>query len=205
MITAVIKTKSLKILKDEIKKAKKADLIEIWFDELDINKIDLKALLKSIKKPVIYKYTGPAENIELVLSSGAAYIDLDLSTPKKTIENIKKNHQNTKIILSFHDFEKTPKTGTIESILKRMRQKGADISKVATLAKTFEDSLRLLAILSKQEEKTIIIGMGEKGKITRLTGHLLGNYLMYAATSNSTKTADGQLTIDEMQSLIKFK
>jgi len=205
MITAVIRTKSLKILKNEIKKAEKADLIEIWFDELDINKIDLKALLKSIKKPVIYKYTGPIENIELVLNSGAAYIDLDLSTPKKTIENIKNAHPNTKIILSFHDFKTTPKTGAIESILKRMRQKGADISKVATLAKTFEDSLRLLATLSKQEEKTIIIGMGEKGKITRLTGHLLGNYLMYAATSNSTKTADGQLTIDEMQSLIKFK
>jgi 3-dehydroquinate dehydratase len=48
--------------------------------------------------------------------------------------------------------------------------------------------------------------MGEKGRITRLAGHLFGNYLMYAPLDLRGKTAEGQVNVKELtnfQNLIK--
>lgn len=203
MIATPIKTKSKKKLVEAVTDVqKKVDLLEIWFDELKFDEDSIKKIFKMTKKPVIYKHTGSVGDLENILVFGPQYVDLDIATSKSVINMVKNKYKKTQIILSFHDFKKTPESKKIQSILDRMRKKGADIAKIATYAQTFEDSLRILAVLSKQTEKTILIGMGAKGKITRLTGHLLGNYLMYAATSLSNKTANGQLTIDEMRKVI---
>lgn len=205
MIAVPIREKTNKALIDQIKSAQKtADIIEIWFDELN-EKPDLKEIFKAIKKPVIYKTT---KNINYdVLKIGIEYIDIDISEAKKEIDNIKKQYKDTKIIVSFHDFQKTPTRSQIKKIIREMLKKGADIPKIATFANTVEDSLMLISLLSEFKEdkqKAIIIGMGKNGRIVRLTGHILGNYLIYAAISKGKATANGQMTVAEIKKIITF-
>ena len=46
--------------------------------------------------------------------------------------------------------------------------------------------------------------MGEKGKVSRIFNLSLGSYLTFAALDNKQKTADGQLNIDEINSVKKI-
>ena len=203
MICIPIKEKKIDILIKNIKKAQKiADIIEIWFDELenDITEDNLKKIFKSVNKPLIYKSMGNWSNIQKILSNNPEFIDLDIKTSQKLLNKLKKQFKKTKIILSYHNFKRTPIEKDILKITEKMQEKHADIIKIATFANLITDSFRMLSILSKlsKEKKVIFICMGDKGRITRTTGHLFGNYLMYAPLDLKRKTAEGQITAKEL-------
>jgi 3-dehydroquinate dehydratase type I len=209
MICIPLKQKNSSTLLKEIKKAQKpADLIEIWFDELvDLDAKNKQKIFASNKKPIIYKAAGNLTKIKDILSSKIGFIDLDITTDAKIIAYIRKNYPKTKIIISFHDFKKTPDSKILHSISSKIIKKGADIVKIATYAKSPEDSFRVLEFLSKlsQKKTAICLCMGKYGLITRTSGHLFGNYLMYAPLVLKDKTADGQITakeLSEIQNLI---
>lgn len=206
MICAPIKKNTLNSLMANLKESQKvADIVEIWLDELqNIKEEDLNKIFKIKKKPFIYKSTSNTKNIERIIKYGIEYIDLDISTPKRLIDKIKKLNTKIKIIISFHDYKKTPDDETLNSIIEKMKKNGADILKIATYSNSFEDTLRMLSLLdtlSEKKEKTILLCMGEKGKLTRTSGHLLGNYLMYAPIRKSEKTAEGQIEIKKLRQI----
>lgn len=196
MICIPIRKKQFKSLLAEFKKAQKhADIIEIWFDEANLSHENLEALFKLKRKPILYKCQDP-ENLEKMKNYNIDYTDLDLKTPKKYFKQIPKN---SKLIISFHDFEKTPKN--LKKLAEKLLKNKPHIIKMATHAKTFSDSLRMLKLLNDLNEKSIkaiCICMGKHGRITRLTGHLLGNYLMFAPLKSAGKTAPGQITAEEL-------
>ena len=202
MICIPICKKTAKSALEAFKKAKKeADVIEVWFDEIkSLSEKELAKFFKT-KTSIIYKYQG-GEALERVIEYKPAYVDIDLETPKALISKIKKLTPKTKIIISHHDFKKTPELKELNSIAKKMQQKGADIIKIATMAKKITDSIKMLSFLSQQKNKAIIICMGKEGRITRTTGHLFGNYLMYAPLTSREKTAKGQITVDELKKII---
>lgn len=205
MICVPINKKTFAAVLKDFKKAQKvADIIEIWFDNVKIGHPDLRKVFASKKVPLIYKHTGPTKNIEKVLAYKIDYIDIDYKSQQSLIKKIRTISPKTKIIISFHDFKKTPQNLVLTKIAKDMQKKGADIIKLATYANDFNDSFRMLNFLKEisQKSKAICLCMGEKGRITRITGHLFGNYLMYAPLSNADKTAGGQLTIKELKTLI---
>jgi len=209
MICIPIKQKSLKnLLKDFFQVQKIGNIIEIWFDELNIklNKKILSEILKNKKKPIIYKFTGNKENLEILIRSQKIdFIDLDVKTSTKIINKIKKESPRTKIIISYHNFLSTPEISTLKRIIKKMYALKADITKIATYAKKESDSIKILSLLSEisiSGKKIICLAMGEKGRLTRMCGHLFGNYLMYAPLRSSGKTADGQITADELKKIM---
>ena len=198
MICAPIKKKTTSSLIKAIKEAQKhVEVIEVWFDELKSLK-NLKEVFAVKKKPFIYKCEN-LENIELILKYKPEYIDLDLSTPPKFIKKI---GSDTAKIISHHNFKETPSSKALRTLAKKIKAKGADIIKIATQANDFEDSIRMLSLLSElheKGEKAICICMGEKGQITRTAGLTLGNYLMYAPIKESDASAPGQLTVKQLQ------
>ena len=204
MICTVIRTKSVKKLLESFSEAqKKADLTEIWFDEFSKQKLPeiVEQVLSKKKRPIIYKSLSE-DNLEIVVQKNIDYIDLDVNVSKKILKKVKKLNPKTKIIISFHDFKKTPSSKELRKIAKKIKAKGADIIKMATMAKSFSDSLRMLSILdelTQKKQKAICICMGKEGEITRITGHLFGNFLMYAPLNEKEKTAKGQLTIDQLK------
>jgi len=198
--------KKLKLLDRFIVAQKKADLTELWFDEMSLSEKEINQIFKAKIKPIIYKCQKP-ENISRYLNFLVDYIDIDIETPIKFIKYIKNNNPKIQIIISKHNFNETPSNAIIKSFVKKIKAKGADIIKIATTAKQFSDSLRMMSILneiSKGGEKVIFICMEKEGKITRLAGHLLGNYLMFAPLTQAEKTASGQLSFDELQKIIKL-
>lgn len=111
---------------------------------------------------------------------------------------------STKLIASFHNFNETPQYWKLTKLIFDMSRIEADIIKIATnVTKEYDVQVLFRALLSKKpEDNQIIIGMGEKGKITRILGPLLGSYLTYASTDVS-ESAPGQVKIDALHSIYK--
>lgn len=205
MICAPIQKKISNDVLQSIKSAQKSvDLLEIWFDEIrDFSDSALRKIFSLKKLPLIYKWQGNKQNLQKVLAYQPEYIDLDLKTAPSIIREVAKTSPGTKIILSFHDFKSTPPNSQLNSIAKKMISKGADIVKIATYASTINDSLRMLEFLSHlaPKQKTICLCMGKMGEITRTTGHLFGNYLMYAPISSKDRTASGQVLAGDLKKI----
>jgi 3-dehydroquinate dehydratase type I len=206
MICVPLKKKTISTLLSDLKKAQKiADIVEIW-QEKNLAAADLKKIFKIKKKPFIFKITTLFSLIA-ILSHNPEFVDLDLKTPLPIITKIKKQFPKTQIILSHHDFEKTPSDKELSRLIRTMQKKHADIIKIATFANDTTDSLRMLRLLSElsKQQRAILLSMGIHGRLTRTAGHLFGNYLMYAPLSLREKTADGQITakdLKEIQTLI---
>lgn len=108
---------------------------------------------------------------------------------------------NVKLILSFHDFEKTPEDGFILDKLVWARDLGADIAKVAVMPKTCKDVLTLmnvtLAARQKLEIPLVTMAMGEKGIVTRVAGGVFGSDITFAM--GKTASAPGQISIQALR------
>src|SRR5438067_1968191 len=80
--------------------------------------------------------------------------------------------RGVQIILSHHDFEKTPPLARLTKLARQARVAGADVFKVATVAATPRDLVRLLDFLTcrdnKQSLALSVMAMGAFGKISRL-------------------------------------
>lgn len=202
MICVPIKKKKIEDAIKLLKRAnKKADLVEIR--DFSCTKVDV--FFKAAKVPIIYKHLSGMRLLRLMLKHKPEYIDIDIKK-KNLVKEIRKLSPKTKIIISYHNFEKTPPDKDLRAKAKKMFEFGADIAKIAVFAKRTEDSFRILALMeefSLQNKKIIFLCMGEKGKITRLAGHLFGNYLTYAPLDKKERTAEGQLSLKELKCHLK--
>lgn len=207
MICIPIKEKNIDIVLEKIVKANSlGDIMEIWFDELqNLDEQNIKKIFNKLSKPIIYKsITTDLSKLKSILKFKPAFIDLDIKTDKAVIKQIKKLSPKTKIIISIHDFKKTPSTKTLQKYVNVMLKNGADIVKIAAYAEKIEDSFRMLDFLSKlkaKKVKAICLCMGEAGKLTRSTGHLFGNFLMYGSLSLKDQTAEGQFTAEDLKKI----
>lgn len=55
----------------------------------------------------------------------------------------------SRLILSHHDYERTPDLETLQGILRRMADAGADVPKVACVANDVADSARMLRLIAE--------------------------------------------------------
>lgn len=210
-ICVPIKQSKNKSVLKELKLARKsADVIEIWFDEIiDFNDQNARLIQESATKPLLYKVTNFSvkriSNI-LKLIKKIDYLDMDIEADRKLIAKVKKAFPHIQIIISCHNFKNTPPLSELHKLAEQMQKIPADIIKIATLANSYSDSLRMLSFLSQQnhqKQKFICLCMGEYGRLTRLAGHLVGNYLMYAPMRAAHRTASGQITIQELKKILK--
>lgn len=126
------------------------------------------------------------------------YIDIDLGI----IKSIEIKNKKSKLIASYHNFDKTPNLEELDKITIKMKNSEADIYKYATMVNNVEDLNRIYRLLIEKEnnENVIALGMGEKGRISRIISPLLGGYLTYAS-SNGGKSAPGQIDLSKLNSV----
>ena len=176
-------------------------------------------VLKKIKKAwsnqgIIYTFRSHLEggafetrdSVRLEAIRAAAslveYVDIELNSDPDFLKCVKETLKNTGcgLILSHHNFIKTPEGNKIREIFDAMENQGADILKLAVSPSSNRDVRQLMgASLMKNEssEKPIIaIAMGSLGVITRIAPDLCGGSLTYVAGSGTT--APGQLTREEI-------
>ncbi|PSL42966.1 3-dehydroquinate dehydratase [Salsuginibacillus halophilus] len=142
--------------------------------------------------------------IETLAATGALDIfDYELSGGKAHIETVKAAVQayGAKLLLSFHDFDKTPEPDVLQTILSDCEAYGADIGKVAVMPHTSRDVLQVhevtLAAVENARIPLITIAMGRLGAPTRITGASFGSALTFAAGEQSS--APGQVPLGLMQ------
>jgi len=108
--------------------------------------------------------------------------------------------QNIKLILSNHDFTKTPSFQDMVAIIKRAQSLRADLVKLAYMPSTSEDVLSLLAAsqygATVLNQRMIALSMGEIGRISRIIGGEFGSEITFAR--GTYPSAPGQMSIESM-------
>jgi 3-dehydroquinate dehydratase I len=194
-----------------IKKAEPlADLFEVRMDLIGKNWRETAGILK---KPWIAcnrradeggKARGNDEDrVKELLSAiplGAAIIDIELMTPglARYVKDIKGKAQ---CLISYHNFKETP-AEKLRDIVRQELDCGADICKVATMARSFADNLAVLQLIKEfPGQKIVAFTMGETGQISRVLCPLAGGYFTYASIRPGKESAPGQM---EAETLIKL-
>ena len=194
-----------------------ADLIELRADYLRGAKLAL--LLENRQKPFIVtnrskeeggKYKGEERKrlsvLQEAIDLGADYIDVELATEKSSLQGLIRNKRGTQVILSFHDFRRTPSPKELQRLFGQMIRLGADVIKIVPFAKSWEDNLNILSLIpfaKARRQKIVAFCMGEKGKISRIFSPSLGAAWTYASLNQSRASAPGQLTVRELTDIWK--
>lgn len=191
-----------------------SDFVELRVDYIEgLKSEDIAAIKEKTTKRAIFtcrrqdkggKFTGSEEErlaiIQEALSAGFDHVDIELSA----IDDLDRTQVSaeTKVICSHHDFTKTPNYKELAEIADQIRASQVDIIKIVTTVKNDADVKNLLKLLTNKaaEEKMIVLGMGEEGKITRIIAPLFGGYLTFASAGDS-QTAPGQIGIGELQGI----
>ena len=129
-------------------------------------------------------------------------IDIEVEWPDKDLAVSVARDSHKKIVLSLHDFEKTPPESELDSLITEADNINADYTKIAVMAKSKNDVSRLMQFCSKhQEKKMVCISMGEHGSISRLTAPIFGSLYSYA--SIDSEVAPGILSLEQMIALYR--
>ena len=198
-----------------LKKAlSKSDFAEIRFDYL--KKSDIPIVLENSKKNLSRcictlrpkseggLFSGKENERKLILRLIAEYNPFLLDIEFNTIQKDKKlavylKNAKCKLLISWHDFKKTPKESQLKSRFNKMR-KFSNIVKIVTVAKDVSDASRLLSLYSiKSKNKTVAFSMGEQGKFSRILCLHLGSPFTYVSLGKPI--AAGQFSLDEIKSL----
>jgi 3-dehydroquinate dehydratase-1 len=208
-----------KKLKQFLKTAlKKSDYVEIRFDFLKIEQIpqvleivknDLKKIVCTLRpKSEGGKFIGSEKERISILKLIAEYnpflLDIEFNTIKKN-KSLAKYLKTTKtsLLISGHDFKKTPSLAELKKKLDQMRKFSSNV-KIVTTAKSTEDATRVLQLYSKKGKINLIaFAMGDPGRISRILSLYLGS--PYSYVSLGKPVAPGQFSVDEVNKIINLK
>ena len=113
------------------------------------------------------------------LSAGAALLDVEIETAQAAPRIIERFRERVRVIVSCHDFEKTPALGPL---LARLERIPADIYKISTTVRKPSDNVRILELAAGNEETPLVIlGMGEAGAPSRILGPSRGSIFGFGA------------------------
>src|SRR6185503_12024734 len=210
MICAVIRTSSNEEALASMAEAKRlgADLCELRADYL--KEPDLAKILAAKPLPVLVtvrpKWEGGqfegAESLRFGMLEdaclhGADYVDVEYRAYKDF------NRRGTKLIVSYHDFEKTPED--LEATARKMAALEPFLVKVACQPRGTADLVRLVTLQKTFPSPIAVIAMGEFGEPLRILYHRYGGRLTFASLKTGLESAPGQVTVEGMVRLYQAK
>ncbi len=135
-------------------------------------------------------------------------IDVELLIGEDVIKDIvtEANNNKVKVIISNHDFNKTPAEDEIISRLCKMQSLGSDISKIAVMPQNQEDVLILLKATEKMvrnyaDRPVITMAMSGLGAISRISGELFGSSVTFGSVGEGS--APGQIQVEELKNILR--
>lgn len=208
----------------------KADIVEwrvdFYEDVMSTSKVlevicKLADILKD--KPVLFTFRTKAEGGEKEISEEAyvnlikdvikqnivGAVDVELFKGENTLEKISTYAKefDVKVVASNHDFDKTPEKAEIKRRLLLMKEKGANISKMAVMPLNEADVLTLLSateeVTKENENMTVItMSMGKLGVISRLGGGVFGSAMTFGARNKESASAPGQVEVSVLKAIL---
>ena len=226
-VVAVILEKPLETSKKAAEMG--ADILEIRLDLLGIRHPEIAAeTIMKVKSetglPVIItnrshieggRWEGQeAERIGLItkllsLKGGPDAVDIELSADKDERDRavrVAKKHGKT-VIISSHDFSKTPSFQEMKATLEEAFFVGADIGKLAVMPHSMRNIMDLLRVtldVGEAGRAICTIAMGKLGKHTRVIAPFYGSVLTYASVESTVSAAPGQLPVDELKKIMEL-
>lgn len=205
----------------------KADMLEWrgdWFDGIfDWERVEnvLRQLRKYVgEMPVLFTFRTANEggekeisrdeyrrlNIEVAKSKMADLIDVEgvaFENADSLIEELKE--LGSKVIVSSHDFNKTPQKNEMIRRLCEMQKMGADIVKLAVMPQSVKDVLELLAATEEMnrlyaKQPIVTMSMAGQGVISRLAGELVGSAMTFGTAGKAS--APGQIDVKELDFIL---
>lgn len=204
-----------------------ADLVEFRIDFLDKSR-DIENILNGLKvikditnKCVIVTFRTGFEGgneeisrdeyekliIDILENGNVDIIDVEMFTGDKAVERIVNaaHSRDTKVIMSNHDFQKTPDSEEIIKRLEKMERLRADIAKIAVMPKDKSDVDRLIYATVTSDKRLAIpvvtMSMGEDGKISRLIGEITGSSITFGTVGKAS--APGQVESGELKKFLE--
>jgi len=180
-----------------------ADLVEVRIDQFTrLGLSDVEAEVRSIRQhglPLIGTVRSRKEGGQRAVPDAlrialyrticplVAAIDIELSSDAvlNAVKPVAQRSRKT-LILSYHNFSKTPRDATLETVVERAVALGASVTKIATLAESDADVIRLFRFTLKHRAKHLVtMAMGAAGSISRLLFPLAGSLLTYTHVAPS--------------------
>lgn len=193
---------------EALKHLNNVSLAEIRMDLLDFSDEQFSSIFNH-SKYTIATYRSDS-NFELLFSKycqaidfGCTCVDIDINIPEIYRDKIADlaHSSGRNVILSYHNYAKTPIHQDLMRVIDKMRTCGADIVKIACIANSTEDCSRILGLYENQT-KLVAFCMGEIGKITRLSAPMLGAPFTYASIKGK-EVAPGQICYSEVESFFE--
>ena len=198
-------------LQQIVKTKKETDLFELRIDCLrDLSDEQVKELASLMGRSFILcirkqeeggHFTGNEEERlkRWIALSGLkpAYVDVEYTVDDAFLEVVRHHFPHSALILSHHDFEQTP--SDLPALLQKMQSRKADFYKIATMANSSLDGLRMLQFIKDHRESRLIaLCMGSCGEFTRVLAAQAGSKIVYASSSVANESAPGQIPLQEM-------
>ena len=187
-----------------------AKLVELRLDYIT-GTIKLRRLLENRPCPVVLtyrrerdggRYAGDENQRQMVLrtaiAEGADYIDIE-----EDIAASIPRYGKTKRIISYHNFRETPHD--LDGLHQRMQKLDPDIVKIATMANSPQDNVRILELVRRSKVPTIGLCMGDMGMPSRILGGRFGCPFTFATSSNERTLAPGQIGFRQMIDLYRYE
>ncbi len=128
-------------------------------------------------------------------------IDIESGLGDKTVRDLveRAHMRGIHTIVSHHDFSCTPNTTWMVQKLKQMASLGAHLPKLAVMAQSTSDCLRLMEATALARDELgiplITMAMGAEGALSRLAGEAVGSALTFCALGKPS--APGQVGLRE--------
>src|SRR5262245_55335547 len=182
-----------------------ADLVELRLDT--VSDPDVEAALAGRQRPVILtcraaweggSFKGSEDERRRILGQaidqGAEFVDIEWQAH---FEDLIARTSGRRIVLSSHVFDRMPED--LPERVRAMRSTGAEVVKIAGKANRLTDCLPLLEVgtSAHQQERTVLLAMGEAGLITRVCAGRFGSAWTYAGNLQSVNQIGASVMVDE--------
>ena len=150
----------------------------------------------------------PADQAAILTAAvraGCQWVDVDLESVQKGGVALLRELGPAKIIISFHDFQKTP---ALASTYRRIARLPVQMVKIATQARYLRDNLQIRRLLKAHRRRNpplVALAMGASGIPSRLLSLLWGSAFTYASPLNHSPAAAGQIPAEVMRSVYRVE
>lgn len=135
------------------------------------------------------------------------WLDVEMFRDQKVVsEIVQKAHQKkVLIVMSNHDFQKTPSQDEIEKRLLKQDQMGADVLKIAVMPKSKQDVFTLMNATLKVSQQTtkplLTMSMGQLGTISRVATANMGGSYSFGMIGQAS--APGQIDVTKLKQILQ--
>jgi 3-dehydroquinate dehydratase-1 len=205
------------------------DLVELRIDHLTaVDEPDsVRAAIADVREalpdevPILFTFRSASEGgkreissdgyealVGLAVDAGVDAVDIQMLTERVRLTRMVANAHGamTSVVLSFHDFTRTPPRSEIMERLMLQQQLGADIAKIAVMPSSARDVITLIDVTEEFSSvaaiPAITIAMGGLGVISRIAGETFGSCVTFGSVGAGS--APGQLEAHDLKQVLEL-